>query len=110
MTWTGAIGDGFGSFFNRNAIFDVQSGASASAATDAGASGFTVRSSALETQRSGIVACEVSDDERKRIQSTARAGGVILNFREGLMRFSPHAYTNSEDLERLRLVLTKNEI
>ena len=72
--------------------------------------GFNVRSSALATRRSGIVACEVSDDERKRIQATARAGGVILNFREGLMRFSPHAYTNDEDLERLRLVLTKSEI
>ncbi|MFM9965018.1 MAG: aminotransferase class V-fold PLP-dependent enzyme [Planctomycetaceae bacterium] len=73
-------------------------------------SGFTVRSSPLPERRSGIVACEVSDDERKRIQSTARAGGAILNFREGLMRFSPHAYTNDEDLERLRLVLTKSEI
>lgn len=72
--------------------------------------GFTVRSSASPARRSGIVSCEVSDDERKRIQSTARAGGVILNFREGLMRFSPHAYTNDEDLERLRMVLTNSEI
>ncbi|MBC7820606.1 MAG: aminotransferase class V-fold PLP-dependent enzyme [Planctomycetaceae bacterium] len=73
-------------------------------------SGFTVRSSELASRRSGIVSCEVSDDERKRIQSSARAGGVILNFREGLMRFSPHAYTNDDDLERLRSVLTKSEI
>jgi selenocysteine lyase/cysteine desulfurase len=72
--------------------------------------GFTVRSSALGTRRSGIVACEISDDERKRIQATARAGAVILNFREGLMRFSPHAYTNDEDLERLRRVLTTSDI
>ena len=71
---------------------------------------FNVRSSALETRRSGIVACEVSDDERKHIQATARAGGVILNFREGLMRFSPHAYTNDEDLERLRRLLTQSDL
>ena len=73
-------------------------------------SGFAVRSSALTDRRSGIVSCEVSDDERKRIQATARAGGVILNFREGLMRFSPHVYTNEADLERLWAVLTTSEI
>lgn len=73
-------------------------------------SGFAVRSSTSVARRSGIVSCEVSDDQRKRIQTTARAGGVILNFREGLMRFSPHAYTNETDLERLRSVLTNSDI
>ena len=67
--------------------------------------GFAIRSSNSSDRRSGIVACEVSDDDRRRIAATAKPVGVILNFREGLMRFSPHAYTNDSDLERLRSVL-----
>lgn len=66
---------------------------------------FAIRSSKSADQRSGIVACEVSDDDRRRIAATAKPAGVILNFREGLIRFSPHAYTNDSDLERLRSVL-----
>lgn len=69
--------------------------------------GYTVRSSADPGRGSGIVSCEVTDDERRRIQANAHASGVILNFREGLMRLSPHAYTNDADLERLRSLLTK---
>ncbi len=67
---------------------------------------FTVRSSASAIRRSGIVSCEVSDDDRRRILAAAMPAGVVLNFREGLMRFSPHAYTNENDLERLRSVLS----
>ena len=68
---------------------------------------FTVRSSAEPTRRSGIVSCEVSDDDRRRILATAKPAGVVLNFREGLMRFSPHAYTNNADLDRLHSVLAE---
>lgn len=68
---------------------------------------FTIRSSASSDRRSGIVSCEVSDEDRQRISATAKPAGVVLNFREGLMRFSPHAYTNTEDLERLRSVLAE---
>jgi selenocysteine lyase/cysteine desulfurase len=71
--------------------------------------GFVVRSSHEPDRRSGIVSCEVTTDERQRIQSTAQAAGVILNFREGLMRLSPHAYTNDADLERLRSLLTHSD-
>ena len=67
---------------------------------------FTGRSSVSAIRRSGIVSCEVSDDDRRRIFATAKPAGVVLNFREGLMRFSPHAYTNETDLERLRSVLS----
>lgn len=70
---------------------------------------FTVRSSAEPTRRSGIVSCEVSDDDRRRILATAKPTGVVLNFREGLMRFSPHAYTNDSDLDRLRSVLAEGQ-
>ena len=66
---------------------------------------FAIRSSNSQDRRSGIVACDVSDDDRRRLSATAKPAGVILNFREGLMRFSPHAYTNDSDLERLRSVL-----
>lgn len=66
---------------------------------------FTIRSSECPARRSGIVSCAVSDDDRKRIAATAKTAGVVLNFREGLMRFSPHAYTNDSDLEQLRSVL-----
>lgn len=66
---------------------------------------FTIRSSASLDRRSGIVSCEVSDDDRRRIAATAKPAGVVLNFREGLMRFSPHAYTNDSDLDRLRSIL-----
>jgi selenocysteine lyase/cysteine desulfurase len=68
---------------------------------------FAIRSSDLLDRRSGIVSCEVSDDDRRRISATAKPAGVALNFREGLMRFSPHAYTNESDLERLRSVLAE---
>lgn len=68
---------------------------------------FTICSSAEPTRRSGIVSCEISDDDRRRILATAKPAGVLLNFREGLMRFSPHAYTDETDLERLRSVLAE---
>ena len=68
---------------------------------------FAIRSSESPARRSGIVSCEVSDDARRRIDTTAKPAGVVLNFREGLMRFSPHAYTNDLDLERLRSALSK---
>ncbi len=66
---------------------------------------FAIRSSDSPARRSGIVSCEVTDDDRRRIFATAKPSGVALNFREGLMRFSPHAYTNESDLDRLRSVL-----
>lgn len=66
--------------------------------------GYQVRSPA---GHSGIISCEVSDDDRRRILATAKPAGVVLNFREGLMRFSPHAYTNETDLDRLRSVLAE---
>jgi len=68
---------------------------------------FTVRSSAEPMRRSGIVSCEVSADDRRRILAIAKPAGVVLNFREGLMRFSPHAYTNNADLDRLHSVLAE---
>lgn len=66
---------------------------------------FSICSSASLDRRSGIVSCEVSDEDRRRIAATAKPADVVLNFREGLMRFSPHAYTNTDDLDRLRSVL-----
>lgn len=69
--------------------------------------GFTVRSSESSMRRSGIVSCEVSAADRRRIDAIAKPAGVVLNFREGLMRFSPHAYTNNADLDRLNSVLVE---
>lgn len=72
--------------------------------------GYSVRSSHEPARRSGIVSCEVTADQRQRIHKRAQAAGVILNFREGFLRLSPHAYTNHDDLDRLRSLLSESEI
>ncbi|HLQ43339.1 MAG TPA: aminotransferase class V-fold PLP-dependent enzyme, partial [Planctomycetaceae bacterium] len=56
-------------------------------------------------RRSGIVACEFPGRSTERLRERAMPHGVVLNLRGGFVRLSPHAYTNDDDLDRLRRVL-----
>ena len=63
-------------------------------------------SSTDERRRSGILACEFPGRSLVGLRERAMQRGVILNLRRGLVRLSPHVYTNETDLEKLRDVLS----
>ena len=68
--------------------------------------GATVISANDDRRRSGIVACEFPGRSTDRLRERALQQGVVLNLRRGFVRLSPHAYTNDDDLQCLRVVLT----
>jgi selenocysteine lyase/cysteine desulfurase len=68
--------------------------------------GGRVISSNDERRRSGIVAFEFPGRSLVGLRERGLPRGVILNLRRGLVRLSPHAYANDDDLERLRGVLS----
>jgi len=51
--------------------------------------------------RSGIVAFRLADKDPKAVMRHSRREGVVLNSRDGLLRASPHLYTNEQDIQRL---------
>ncbi len=68
--------------------------------------GANVISAKDDRRRSGIVACEFPARSTDRLRERALQQRVVLNLRRGYVRLSPHVYTNDDDLERLRRVLT----
>ena len=67
--------------------------------------GRVVSSNEDRWRQSGILAVEFSGRSMAGLRERALPRGVVLNFRRGFVRLSPHAYTSNEDLERLREVL-----
>ena len=70
---------------------------------DAGA---TIHSTRTPTEegwdpRSGIVSFDVAGSDLRRLRKQLRERDVVLSYRAGLLRISPHVYTNEEDLDRL---------
>ncbi len=63
-------------------------------------------SSTDERRRSGILACEFPGRSLVGLRERAMQRGVVLNLRRGLVRLSPHVYTNETDLEKLREALS----
>ena len=54
---------------------------------------------------SGIVSFEMPGQSPRELMRACRARDVIINCRDGRLRASPHAYSNSDDVDRLINVL-----
>lgn len=63
--------------------------------------GLTVFSSRELNEKSGIVSLEKPGVPPEVIVKASREAGIIVNFRGGRLRVSPHAYNTAEELNRL---------
>lgn len=57
--------------------------------------------------RSGIVLFDVPGQDLHDLRSRCLREGVALSCRAGLLRISPHAYNNAEDIQRMVAAVTK---
>jgi selenocysteine lyase/cysteine desulfurase len=67
--------------------------------------GGTVFSDRRAEHASGIVAFEFSGCDLQKLRAYCIREGIILSYRGGRLRASPHAYQNEEDLDRLSAAL-----
>ena len=63
--------------------------------------GVSVQSHRDGARRSGIVTFDVPGLDLEQLRRACLAAGVVLSCRGGGLRISPHAYTNSDDVQRL---------
>jgi selenocysteine lyase/cysteine desulfurase len=76
---------------------------------NAARAGLAVFSSREEKDKSGIVSLEKPGVPPEVIVKTCRAAGIIVNFRGGRLRVSPHAYNTVEELDRLLDVVARHD-
>jgi len=67
----------------------------------AASAGWSVLGSTRPADRSGIVAVAADGVDPQKAVRTLRERGVVAACRRGRVRFSPHVYTNADDLGRL---------
>lgn len=70
-------------------------------------SGATVATRREGSHRSGIVAFAYPGD-MSEMRGQLLQDGVVVSYRQGRLRISPHAYTNEQDIERLVEALQKS--
>jgi cysteine desulfurase/selenocysteine lyase len=64
--------------------------------------GWTLFGSQRQADQSAIVVIEKPGVDPKRAAGLLRGQGIVASCRRGRLRFSPHLYNNSDDLDRLR--------
>jgi cysteine desulfurase / selenocysteine lyase len=68
----------------------------------AASAGWSIHGSRRPSDRSAIVVIEKSGVDPARAATELRRRGVVASCRRARLRFSPHLYNNSDDLQRLR--------
>lgn len=65
----------------------------------------TIHSSREPRHASGIVSFSIPGSDLAAVKREAIEHGIVLSYRGGRLRASPHAYTDSDDIERLAMFI-----